>query len=83
MKPRQNASIYSANLKNYLKLAETHKGIFSRFVRDFQDMRMKYRINSQATHIKKLLLPISTRVLFVGVKVRLANTEHKSLYTVI
>ena len=38
--PYQNASIYLANLKNYFKLAETHKGIFSRFVRDFQDMQM-------------------------------------------
>ena len=28
MKPRQNASIYSANLKNYFKLAETRKSIF-------------------------------------------------------
>ncbi len=39
--PYQNAIIYSANLKSYFKLAETHKGIFSRFVRDFQDMRME------------------------------------------
>lgn len=37
MKPRQNASIYSANLKFDYKLAETRKGIFSRFVRDFLD----------------------------------------------
>lgn len=44
MKPRQNASIYSANLKSYFKLAETHKGIFSRFVRDFQDMRMEIHL---------------------------------------